>query len=150
MVSYRDESLFREDVNRLISMMGNYKPDIIIPLLRGGQAPCVYVAEHLGVMDVRPMSIERRQEERIVVFPPDGNIGDVDDLDVLLLEDDVPTGKSLLYAKQFLLKKGARVKIAAVYVLPETKEITDYYGLVLSPLPHMYFKPSRSGDRIVT
>ncbi|MFH1358842.1 MAG: phosphoribosyltransferase family protein [archaeon] len=149
MREHRDEMQFREDVQKLINMMGDYKPEVIVPLLRGGQAPCVYVAEQLGVMDVRPISVERRGEECGIVFPPKGDIGLVDDKKILLLEDDIPTGKSLIYAKQFYEKLGGQVKIGAVYVLPLTKHIADFYGLVSDPLPNMYFKPTRTGDRIV-
>ena len=149
MREYRDERQFREDVQKLIGMMGDYKPDIIVPLLRGGQAPCVYIAEQLDIMDIRPISIERKGDVRIIVFPQDGNIGEVNGVDILLLEDDIPTGKSLIYAKKFYEAKGARVKVAAVYVLPQTKKIADFFGIEMDPLPNMYFKPSRSGDRTV-
>jgi len=146
---YRDEVQFKIDVQRLITKMEDYRPDIIVPLLRGGQAPCVYIAEQLKIIDVRPISIERINEKRNIVFPPKGNIGKVNGKKILLLEDDIPTGKSLIYAKKFYESKGADVKIAAVYVLPETKNIANFYGVEMVELPDMYFKPSRSGDRIV-
>ncbi len=151
---YKDELAFSADVMKLIESFGDYHPDVIVPLLRGGSAPQVYVAESLGVMDVRPVSIERLEvgtpsEKRTIAYPPNGDIGDVDGLDVLLLEDDIPTGKSLLFAKQYLESKGARVKIAAVYVKPDTKHIADFYGEVCDPLPDLYWKPSRAGNRVV-
>ncbi len=149
MVEYRDESKFRKDIQFLISMISNYRPDIIVPLLRGGQAPCVYVAEEFQIMDVRPISVERRGEGRVIVYPNKGDIGDVKACNILLLEDDIVTGKSLLHAKEFYENKGASVKIAAVYVNTNTKSMADFYGRVSNPLPNLYFKPSRSGDRIV-
>lgn len=109
----------------------------------------VPLAEWLHVMDVRPMNIEREEGGRRIVYPPGGNVGNVAGLDVLILEDDVPTGGSILYAKRVLEDQGAKVKIAAVYVHSKSARLVDFYGMVSDPLPSLPWKPSREGDRIV-
>jgi hypoxanthine phosphoribosyltransferase len=53
----------------------------------------------------------------------------LDDLvnkNVLLVEDMLETGKSLIAAKQYLESKGARVKTACLYVMPISEIVPDF------------------------
>lgn len=68
---------------------------------------------------------------------------------ILLVEDDLPTGKGFMFAKQYLEQKGAIVKTAAVYVNSVSRPLVDYCGAFQDPLPDLPWKPSRAGDRNV-
>lgn len=137
---------FEKDVRSMVGIMGDYRPDIIVPSMCGGLVPAGMVSELLGVKDVRPISIERRGDERIIVYDVQG---DVAGKSILLLEDDLPSGKGFLHAKGVYEGRGAEVKIAAVYVNSKSEAVADFYGQVLNPLPDLPWKPARSGDRIV-
>ena len=139
-------SQFEKDIEKLVTMMKKYRPDIIVPSMCGGLVPAGILAEKLGMKDVRPISIERIGEERRIKYDISGNIyGKA----ILLLEDDLPSGKGFMHAKKVYQKKGAKVKIAAVYVNSKTKYIADFYGECSDPMPDLPWKPSRAGDRIV-
>jgi len=137
---------FIEHIDNLIKMMKDYRPDVIVPSMVGGLIPAGILAEKLNIKDVRPISIERVGEERRIVYDVQGNIKGKN---ILLLEDDLPTGKGFVYVKKVLEDRGAKVKIAAVHVNNISREIADFYGKYIDPLPNLPWKPSRFGDRIV-
>jgi hypoxanthine phosphoribosyltransferase len=143
---------FEVAIDKLVEMMGDYKPDVIIPSMNGGLVPAGILAEKLSqkdslpFRDVRPISIERIGDKRIIRYDVQG---DISGLNVLLLDDDLPTGKGFQHAKQEFQRRGAKVKIAAVYVNSISEKLADFYGEKLDPLPNLPWKPTRSGDRIV-
>ncbi len=137
---------FESDVVKLIKNMRGFKPDVIVPSMRGGLVPGALIAETLGVKDVRPISIERIGEERRIGYDVQGKIKG---LKLLLVEDDLPIGIGAVFAKKFLEQKGAAVKISAVYVNNLSCKVVDFYGELIDPLPDLPWKPSRNGDRIV-
>ncbi len=142
---------FGNDIDKLIEMMKNYKPDVIIPSMCGGLVPAGILVEKLSrkygspFRDVRPISIKREENSRSIVYDVQGNISG---LKVLLLEDDMPSGKGFLFVKKEYTKRGADVKIAAVYVNSKSKKIADFYGEFSSQLPNLPWKPARSGNRV--
>ena len=135
---------FEADIDSLVEMMGDYRPDVIVPSMCGGLVPAGILAEKLKVRDVRPISIERVGEERRIVYDVQG---DISGLNVLLLEDDMPTGSGFVHAKNVYEQRGANVKVAAVYVNSVSEGIANFYGQKLDPLPNLPWKPARSGDR---
>jgi len=137
---------FVEDIDKTIEMMKSYKPDIIVPSMNGGLVPAGILAEKLGIKDVRPVSIERIGEKRKMAYDIQG---DVKGKKILLLEDDLPTGKGFIFLRNILEKKGAEVRIAAVYVNYISKKVADFYGEDLDVLPDLPWKPAREGDRII-
>lgn len=137
---------FVKDIDRLIEMMGDYRPDVIVPSMIGGLVPAGILAEKLGIKDVRPISIERRGSDRSIAYDVHG---DLKGLKVLLLEDDLPTGLGFIAAKKLYEERGAEVKIAAVYVNSQSENIADFFGEKRDPLPNLPWKPARAGDRIV-
>lgn len=137
---------FTKDVDFLIKAMGDYRPDVIIPSMRGGLVPAGILAEKLSIKDVRPVSIQRKGESRIIAYDIQG---DIKGLKVLLLEDDMPTGKGFIFAKKEYEERGAEVKIAAIYVNSTSEKVADFFGRKYDPLPNLPWKPARAGDRIV-
>lgn len=137
---------FVADIDALIKMMGPYRPDIIVPSMCGGLVPAGILAEKLGIKDVRLISIEQSGEARRIVYDLQGDIAGKK---ILLLEDDLPSGKGFLVAKALYEGRGAHVKIAAVYVNAKSRPLADYFGRALDPLPNLPWKPARAGDRII-
>jgi hypoxanthine phosphoribosyltransferase len=143
---------FEADIDKLVTMMGDYRPDVIVPSMCGGLVPAGILAEKLSqkyrqpFRDIRPISIERDGDKRIIRYDIQG---DISGLNVLLLEDDLPTGKGFEYAREEFQRRGANVKIAAVYVNSVSKPLADFYGEKLDSLPNLPWKPTRAGDRLM-
>lgn len=136
---------FHKDVEKLILQFGNYKPDIIAPFMLGGLIPGTIIAKKLGINDVRPIDIERKGEERILSYDVQG---DISGKEVLLLEDDLPTGKGMVFVKDVFEKRGAKVKIAAVYVNDKSKNIAEFYAEFCKEIPNYPWKKHNAGDRL--
>ncbi|ORT47309.1 phosphoribosyltransferase family protein [Frankia sp. KB5] len=85
-------------------------PDVVVGILRGGMVPAVLLAHHLGVRDVRALTITHTQSdgvnapkaERPVLANPD-SVGRLDDRDVLLVDDVVGSGDTLDAARSHLV-----------------------------------------------
>jgi hypoxanthine phosphoribosyltransferase len=137
---------FEEDVTVLVEKVREFKPQVIVPSMRGALIPAVLLSETLGVKDVRPISIDRVGEERTLVYDVQGSLKG---LRVLLLEDDLPTGKGFLHVKKLFEERGAIVKIAVVYVKPDTTKYADFYGKIMQKLPDLPWKPFRQNDRVL-
>ena len=129
----------------LAKKVESFKPDIIVPCMLGGLFPGMIVAKALGIKDVRPIDIEREGDERRIAYDVQGN---VEGKRVLILEDDMPTGKSPVAAKKIFEERGAEVKTAAIYVNGKTEKIADFYAEVLDELPDYPWKKQHSGDRL--
>ncbi len=136
---------FQEDTMKLIENMGGYKPDVIAPCMLGGLIPGAIIAKQLGVEDVRPIDIEREGKERRLAYDVQGSIAGKK---VLILEDDLPTGIGPALVKKIFEKRGAAVKIAAVYVTPESKAIADFFAAVYEKPFDYPWKRFHAGDRL--
>ena len=100
------------------------KPDIVIPIVRGGLIPGRLLAKYLGIKDMYAITVKKLNSERKVTSA----ISEIlDDKNILLVEDVLETGTSMIAAKDYLTAKGAIVQTAALYFLPETKIKPDYY-----------------------
>jgi len=133
------------DILKLAEKVKVFDPDIIAPCMLGGLVPGMIIAKKLGLKDVRPIDIERQGEERRITYDVQGSI---DGKKVLLLEDDLPTGKGPVIVKKIFEERGAVVKIAAVYVNGKSRQVTDFYAAVLDELPDYPWKRHHSGDRL--
>jgi hypoxanthine phosphoribosyltransferase len=138
---------FIKDIDKRVEMMKSYRPDIIVPSMNGGLVPAGILAEKLNIKDVRPVSIDRIGDKRKIAYEIQG---DVKGKKILLLEDDLPTGKGFIYLRSILEKSGAEVRIAAVYVNYKSKKVADFYGEELDILPDLPWKPARTGDRVTS
>lgn len=136
---------FHRDIQKLAEKVSAWKPDIIAPCMIGGLVPAAIMAKQLGLNDVRPIDIERIGEERRLVYDVQGSIAGKK---VLILEDDLPTGKGPALIKKQFEERGAIIKIAAVYAMPTSKNIADYYTEIVDAPPDYPYKKAHVGDRI--
>ena len=139
---------YHADVERLMDAMADYRPDVIVPCMLGGLFPGMIIAKRLGVKDVRPIDIERDGYDRRLAYDVQG---DIEGKKVLIVEDDIPTGKGPAMVKDMFEKRGADVRIAAVYVTQESRQVADYYAEVFpgaAELPDYPYKKHNIGDRL--
>ncbi len=99
-------------------------PDCIIGIARGGVIPAVLIAKRLNVKDLHVLKVKREGNERRVMAEV---FTDMTGQKVLLVEDMLETGKSLVVAKKYLESKGAQVQTACLYIMPQTEVKPDYY-----------------------
>ena len=133
------------DILKLEESLQDYRPDVIVPCMLGGLLPGMVLAKLLGIKDVRPIDIEREGEERRLAYDVQGSLKGKK---VLIVEDDLPTGKGPVEIKKQFEQRGAEVKIAAVYVNALSQKVTDFYAAVLEELPDYPWKKQHAGDRL--
>ena len=109
----------------------HYKPDIIVGVARGGLAPARILMDLLETRDFAIIQIEYYQG---INQPGTQPIlkqclnTDLSSKKALLVDDVSDGGKSLQLAKKHLKEKGAvEVKIATLYIKPQTITPSDYY-----------------------
>ena len=133
---------YHSDILGLIPKMGNYRPDVIAPVMIGGLVPCAILAKALGIYDVRPIDIGRKDDERWLSYDVQGGI---EGKRILILEDDLKTGKGPLLVKKIFEERGAHVKIGAIYVRKDMIEKVDYYSSI--DTPKYPYKKLNMGDK---
>jgi len=110
----------------------NDKIDIIIGIIRGGLIPARLLSSTLGIKKMFCLSVEKESSERKVVT----NIqADISSKTILLVEDMLETGRSLIVAKKYLESKGAVVKTACLYTMPISEVKPDYSLKVVDSIP---------------
>lgn len=125
----------------------HYKPDILVPAMNGGLVPVGAIAAALDLRDVRPVSIGREGEERFFLYPKGGDIGDISGTKILIVEDDVPTGRSVKFATAHFLAKGAKeVRVACVFK-GRGIEGVEFYAKEVDSFPIYPWKETNLGDR---
>jgi len=109
----------------------NYNFDIIVAIGRGGWVPARYLADYLGnIMNVSHMKIEHYVG---IAKTTTARITEEVSTNVrgkrILLVDDVPdTGDSVVMAKKYLLKKGAKeVRVACIHYKPWSTIKPEYF-----------------------
>ena len=108
------------------------KPDMIIGIVRGGLVPSRILAKLLNVKDMYALTVKKEGSERHVKSRIDENLSGKT---VLLVEDALESGKSLVIAKQYVESLGATVKTAALYSLPISEITPDYCLSVKDEVP---------------
>ncbi len=120
-----------EYCERLARMVGDFRPDIIVGLSRGGLVPTRIMSDMLGVQEVgilgisfykalgRPSDFPRITQELTM---------DLSGKRVLIVDDVADTGRSLAVAKDYLQRKGAGdVRIATIHYKPNSMFKPDYF-----------------------
>ena len=113
---------FREKIQSLAAQI-DYSPDIIVGIVRGGIIPARLLATELKVKNMYCLTVKKIGEERKVMSEIVENISGKK---ILLVEDMLETGKSLEIAKKYLEDKGAQVKTACLYTMPQSEMKPDY------------------------
>jgi len=133
------------DCLKLIDEFGSYRPDVVCPCMLGGLISAAIIAKTLGISDVRPIDIERKGDERRLAYDVHGSLKGKK---VLILEDDLPTGKGPAVIKRLFEQRGSEVKIGALYVTPEGAKVADFFVEEMPQLPDYPWKKHHAGDRL--
>ncbi len=118
-----DWQTFESEIENLSKKI-DYQPDIIIGITRGGIVPARLLSRDLDVKPMYCLTVRKVGEERKVV---NDVLDDLVDKNILLVEDMLETGRSLIVAKQYLESKGAKVKTACLYTMPISEIEPDFY-----------------------
>ncbi|NTU46494.1 NUDIX domain-containing protein [Candidatus Roizmanbacteria bacterium] len=108
-------------------------PDIIIGIVRGGMIPARMLASKLKVKQMFCLSVTKMGNERKVTTEISE---DISGKTILLVEDMLETGKSLIVVKKYLEQKGALVKTACLYTMSISQIQPDYSLRAVSEVPH--------------
>ncbi|WP_031066019.1 phosphoribosyltransferase [Streptomyces sp. NRRL F-5527] len=99
-------------------------PQAVVGIVRGGVIPAVWLSHRLGIRDVRTVEVTRTTADGInaaktllpIVRNP-ASLGDLTDLDVLLVDDIAGSGATLAHTADLLRELGpARVRTAVLTV----------------------------------
>lgn len=122
---------FDREVRKLAALICDFKPDVVVGIARGGVVPAVIISKVLGVRDMYVLKMRREGEKRTIMAE---TVPDLSGKNVLLVEDMIETGKSLIVASEYTNAKGAHTKTACLYTMP-TSEIRPDYSLKEIPEP---------------
>lgn len=99
-------------------------PDIIIGIVRGGLIPARLLSSKLNVRDMYTLTVIKLGNKRKVTSEISE---DLKGKKIILVEDVLETGRSLIVAKNYLETKGAIVKTACLYTMPISELKPNYY-----------------------
>ena len=119
------------DVTKLASRVSP-KPDSIVAIVRGGLVPARLLASRLVVSDMYCLTVKKEGSTRRVVTEIREELSGKS---VLLVEDMLESGRSLIAAMQYLESLGATVQTLALYASPASAITPDYYVSVQEKLP---------------
>jgi hypoxanthine phosphoribosyltransferase len=108
------------------------KPHVIVAVVRGGLIPARILSSNLTIKDMYCLTVKKHGSDRRVVTQVTEPLTGVR---VLLVEDVLETGTSLIAAKEYLESKGAVVETAALYIQPRSQIIPDYYLEIREQVP---------------
>lgn len=116
---YYDYEEFKKDVDILVKdIKGNFKPDVILAIARGGMTLGHFLAEALQMRDLYALNSVHYEEthklDTIEVF----NVPDLSNKkDVLMVDDMIDSGETMIEIKRILLEKypHLNLKIATLF-----------------------------------
>jgi hypoxanthine phosphoribosyltransferase len=111
----------------------DFGPDIVVGIVRGGLVPARLLSRELGVKEMYALTVKKIGEERKVMSEI---LEDLHGKNILLVEDMLETGKSLIVAKEYLVSKGAEVKTACLYTMPQSEIVPDFSLKQVSDVVH--------------
>lgn len=107
----------------------DFIPDIIVGIVKGGIIPARLLAQKLQVKNMYCLTVKKENNQRKITTEISENLHHQK---ILLVEDILETGKSLIIAKKYLQNKGAIVKTACLYSLPISEIKPDFYLKTIS------------------
>jgi hypoxanthine phosphoribosyltransferase len=122
MINYSWQDI--ESLNKKLSKKIKIKPNIIIGILRGGSIPARLLAKSLEVKQMYSLTIRKDNGERSVRTEI---LDDIKNKKILLVEDVLESGRSLIIGKKYLENKLAIVKTASYFILSHSEVIPDFY-----------------------
>lgn len=98
--------------------------DIIVGIVRGGIVPARMLSKRLKVNSMYCLTVKKLGNERKVMNEISE---DIRGKNIILIEDMIETGRSLIATKEYLEEKGAFVKTACLYIMPISEIKPDYF-----------------------
>jgi hypoxanthine phosphoribosyltransferase len=120
-----------EYCEQLALKIKDYRPEVIVGLSRGGLVPTRILSDALGINKVGVLGISHYtglgKRSEIPVITQDLCM-DLKGKRILLVDDVADTGKSLMTAKGYLERMGAReIRIATLHYKPNMAFRPDYF-----------------------
>jgi uncharacterized protein len=108
-------------------LVDKFNPTILIALARGGWVPTRFLSNSLKIKQLASIGLTYSDETRtnLVSYSFPEPIGSIDK--ILLIEDRLETGRSLVEAKKIFELKGAEVKTACLYIRSDSIIRPDYF-----------------------
>jgi len=116
-------TVFKKEILSL-SQKIDFKPDILVGIVRGGLVPTRLLSNILKVKNVYCLTVNKIAQKRKVQTEIKVNLKNKK---ILLIEDILETGKSLIEAKKYLELQGANIKTASLYIMPRSEIKPDFY-----------------------
>lgn len=114
---------FEIEIQHLSDLI-SYKPDYIVGIVRGGLIPARILSKLINVKSIFCLNVEKKDGQRTLCSNVEFSLKNKK---ILLIEDMLETGKSLIIAKKWLEEKGAEVKTACLYIMPVSECKPDFY-----------------------
>lgn len=110
---------------------GDYVPDIVLAIARGGLLLAGAIGYALDVKNVFTMNVEfyTGVDERLempMILPPVPDLIDLEEAKVLIVDDVADTGRTLLLVKDFCAGKVGEVRCAVLYEKPHSEVRCEY------------------------
>ena len=119
---FMDWKQFDKEI-RSLAVRIDWKPDAVIGIARGGVVPAVLLSKFLKVKDMYVLKVRREGTERRIMAEI---VPDVAGMHILLVEDMLETGKSMIAAKEYLEERGVEVKTTCLYTMPQSEIKPDF------------------------
>ena len=117
--------------------VSSYRPEIILPIGRGGYYPGTLLA-HILQIEIYPLRISRRVKDQVVyetphwILPPPPEINGQR---VLVVDEICDSGETLELSKEKCLAEGAaQVRTAVLYAHKRSAHLPDYIGIITDEL----------------
>jgi len=115
----------------LAQMIKDYQPQMIVGLSRGGLVPARIMSDMLGVEEVGILGVKfYKSMGKATDFPriTQELAMDISGKRILIVDDVADTGRSLMVAKDYLERKGAKeIRIATIHYKPNSIFKPDYF-----------------------
>ncbi|MGH3912980.1 MAG: phosphoribosyltransferase [Pseudonocardiaceae bacterium] len=133
-ISWDHVHVLADELSKIV-MEGRCRPNLIVAVARGGFVPARLLSNGTGVKRLSSIGIayidaNRSQREVYTVPHPID-----EDSRILLVEDVLESGRSLVEARNILVLQGARVWTAAFYYRPDSTIVPDFSLGILDSLP---------------
>jgi hypoxanthine phosphoribosyltransferase len=113
---------FEKEIEKLVTRVTS-PVDVIVPIVRGGLIPGRMLASRLHVKTMYALTVVKFDKQRKIVTEIKDEL---ENKNMLLVEDILETGESMIVSKKYLERKGAKVQTACLYTMPQTTFVPNY------------------------